>query len=192
MIQIIISACLSFMAMFALICTGRGRKDSDKKELGEKAVFKVKHRQSTHLNESSTLVISCVDFNLKNIILNFLDKNLCLKDDYDEISLPGASLAISNPPKKYWKSTISDIITILVQLHKVRRIIFIDHMDCKMFKLMKNKLSYTKERGAHLCELQIAKCEIKKMFPMMKINSFLIGLDGNVEEIDLTLTVVQR
>lgn len=65
--------------------------------LADKKIVKVevsKEHLKT-LNEASTLLISCVDFRLIDET-DKLMKQLGLEDDFDKVSLPGASLALVN------------------------------------------------------------------------------------------------
>ncbi|XVN41508.1 MAG: hypothetical protein RCO49_03005 [Rickettsia endosymbiont of Argas persicus] len=103
--------------------------------LVEKKIIKVevsKEHLKT-LNEASTLLISCVDFRLIDET-DKLMKQLGLEDDFDKVSLPGASLALVNETYTHWGKTIEDTIEILQDLHNIKQIIFLDHRECGAYK----------------------------------------------------------
>jgi hypothetical protein len=107
-------------------------------------------------------------------------------DDYDEVSLPGASLAFVETSKNHWGQTIEEIIGVLKTLHNIKNVIFIDHMGCGAYKLMKgDAVMKTKdtERAAHLEEFKKARKKMQEKFPDLHVYTFLMGLDGVVENI---------
>ncbi|MGI4752893.1 MAG: carbonic anhydrase [Janthinobacterium lividum] len=116
--------------------------------LADKKIVKVevsKEHLKT-LNEASTLLISCVDFRLIDET-DKLMKQLGLEDDFDKVSLPGASLALVNEKYTHWGKTIEDTIEILQDLHNIKQIIFLDHRECGAYKklIAEERLS-TKEK----------------------------------------------
>ncbi|RTK92436.1 MAG: hypothetical protein EKK61_04490 [Rickettsiales bacterium] len=138
------------------------------------------------MKEASTLVVSCVDFRLRDEIADLLTNKLGLKDDYDEVALPGASLAFVESSKEHWGETITDIIGLLKDLHKIKRVIFVDHLGCGAYKVLKgNDILKTVEieKASHLETFQTARKKLKQHFPDLDVHTFLMDLDGNVENI---------
>ncbi len=155
--------------------------------LADKKIIKVevsKEHLKT-LNEASTLLISCVDFRLIDET-DKLMKQLGLEDDFDKVSLPGASLALVNEKYTHWGKTIEDTIEILQDLHNIKQIIFLDHRECGTYKklIAEERLSTKeKETEAHTEILNKARKIIKEKFPQLKVYTFLMGLDGVIEQI---------
>jgi hypothetical protein len=56
--------------------------------------------------------LNCIDFRLRDEVTRFLNHNLHLQDDYDEMALPGASLAFVTEAKPHWTQTVDDVIGI--------------------------------------------------------------------------------
>lgn len=137
------------------------------------------------LNTASTLLISCVDFRLQSETVEFMNK-LNLLEDYDQVSLPGSSLALVNDQYPYWGKTIEDVIEILQKLHNIKQIIFLDHRECGAYKLLIGEEyleTPEKETVAHAEILNKAREIINEKFPNLKVYTFLMGLDGVVEQI---------
>jgi len=137
------------------------------------------------LNEASTLLISCVDFRLIDETEKLM-KKLGLEDNFDKVSLPGASLALVNDKYTYWGQTIEDTIGILQKLHNIKQIIFLDHRECGAYKMLIGQEyleTREKETTAHAETLNKARKVIKEKFPQLKVYTFLMGLDGVVEQI---------
>lgn len=136
-------------------------------------------------NEASTLLIQCVDFRLREETDEFMHK-IGLRDKYDEVALPGASLALVNDKYTYWGKTIEDVVQILQGLHKIQQVIFLDHRECGAYKLLIGEEyleTQEKETAAHVEVLNKARKVIKEKFPQLKVYTFLMGLDGEVEQI---------
>ena len=138
------------------------------------------------LHQASTLIITCVDFRIQDEIERFLTEELNLKDNYDEIAIPGASLALVQKKYKNWSATIKDTIGILKNLHGIKRVIFIDHMNCGAYKLIKGQKLVANEKSEynqHVITLKEAKKNVKNIFPDLDVYSFIMYLDGNIEQI---------
>ncbi|MGX6959774.1 MAG: carbonic anhydrase [Rickettsia endosymbiont of Pentastiridius leporinus] len=160
---------------------------TDKSMLADKKTLKVevsKEHLKT-LNEASTLLISCVDFRLIDET-DKLMKQLGLEDDFDKVSLPGASLALVNDKYTHWGKTIEDTIELLQDLHNIKQILFLDHRECGAYKKLiapEHLSTKEKETIAHTEILNKARKIIKEKFPKLKVYTFLMGLDGVVEQI---------
>jgi len=138
------------------------------------------------LHQTSTLVIGCVDFRLRDEITRFLKERLFLLDDYNELTLPGASLAFVQTKMESWSKTIEETVSVLKDLHNIKQIIFIDHMKCGAYKVIKGQSvmeSSETELAAHKATLAEARKKMNQQFPDLKVYCFLMDLDGNVEQI---------
>lgn len=146
----------------------------------------VRKKNLENLHKASTLVISCVDFRLRDEVTELLNVHLGLLDDYDEIALPGASLGLEAPQYAHWKNTIEDVIGLLQSLHHIQRIILIDHCGCGAYKLVKGQKAVAdrnKEYESHRTSLLQARSYLNSKFPKLEVYSLLMGLDGIVEVI---------
>jgi hypothetical protein len=139
------------------------------------------------LHEASTLVVSCVDFRLRDEVANLCNIHLGLLDDYDEIALPGAALGLDAPQYAHWKRTIHDVVDLLRDLHHIEKIVLIDHRGCGAYKLLKGKEAVStkdKEYQEHKKVLWQVKSQLKAKFPKLEVYTLLMGLDGVVEVIN--------
>jgi len=140
-------------------------------------------------HEASTLVISCVDFRFQDENAYLLNNVLGLLDDYDNIMLPGGSLALASKKYQSWQKSIEEITPLLKKLHKIKRIILLDHRDCGAYGLAFGKdhmSSKEKELKLHKEVMFKAKKFMEKKFPDLKVYCMLMGLDGIVENLSST------
>ncbi|MDF3047449.1 MAG: hypothetical protein K0R73_567 [Candidatus Midichloriaceae bacterium] len=138
---------------------------------------------ATYKKTASTLLISCVDFRLRDETEALMEK-IGLLDSYDEIVMPGASLAVMSEKHKHWAETTKDIIGLLKDLHNIKQIILLDHKDCGAFKVVYGaKKVETDEICLHKSVMAAAAKKIQKSFPDLKVYTLIMGLDGTVENI---------
>jgi hypothetical protein len=145
------------------------------------------HPNLSELHKASTLVISCVDFRLRDEVAKLCNDHLGLLDDYDEIALPGASLGLDTPQYSHWKRTIHDVIDLMKDLHHIKRVVLIDHRGCGAYKLLKGAETVStqnKEYKTHQTVMQHVKSQLKSKFPKLEIYTLLMGLDGDVEVVN--------
>ncbi|MBX9977655.1 MAG: hypothetical protein K2X98_05370 [Alphaproteobacteria bacterium] len=151
----------------------------------QKDSFKVEP-SSVDLNDMKQaliLVVGCVDFRLRDETKKLFRDNLHLLDNYSELNAPGAALAFSHKP---WEAFIEENIGLIGRLHKITGVIFLDHMDCGAYRILKgDEVMKTKEteRSAHLEEFKKARAKMKEKFPELKVHTLLMHLDGTVENI---------
>lgn len=139
------------------------------------------------LHQASTLVISCVDFRLRDETERLFREHLSLLDDYDEVSLPGASLAFVDANHQEWGKTISDTIGLLKNLHNINQVVFLDHMGCGAYKYIKGEQAVNlpeKEKKEHLASFQEAREKMTRDFPELKVYTLIMELDGTVTRYD--------
>ncbi len=137
---------------------------------------------------ASTLLISCVDFRLRDKTEKLMIEKFNLLDDYDEVSIPGASLALTKDAHLNWKEMVEEMIDMLRKLHHIKRIILLDHRDCGAFKLIKGSKHTTTrelETQTHLEVMQEAKKSLQSKFSHLEVYTMLLDLDGSVEDLKL-------
>ena len=155
----------------------------------EKPFFKVKVSSDNlaSMHKASTLLISCVDFRLRDETALLMNQELHLLDDYDEISLPGASLAFVEEAYPHWGQTTQDIITFVQQTHHIKRVIFLDHRECGAYKILKGNDHHLEtpeqEAAAHHEVFRQVRAKMKLKFPELEVYTLLMGVDGVVENI---------
>jgi carbonic anhydrase len=171
------------------ICFAGGafaQEDFEKRLNANNIKIKVSDQNLSNMHKASTLLISCVDFRLRDETEKLMSDALGLIDDYDEVALPGAALTLVSPDHPHWKQTVEDIIGLVEKLHNIKRVVLLDHRGCGAFKLVKGD-DHTKSHGAetemHRKVMNEAKKVINTKFPHLKVYSLLLGLDGAVEVI---------
>lgn len=143
-------------------------------------------------NNSDVLLLTCIDFRFLYRINKFMNK-LGYKNNYDHFTLAGASLGVNagvNKMIRSWQKTWWDHLRLAISLHKIKKIIIIDHEDCgayKKFLGFNNEIEDaqnpniipTSEINIHSKYLRNAYALIKKVYPWLSIDLYIIGLKSN-------------
>ena len=75
-----------------------------------------------------------------------------------------------------------------LSLHNFRTIIFIDHVDCGAFKSFYPEMKPENEIDYHKQHLQKAYDELVLKFPNFDFRSFIMDLNGDMNEFDVSQT----
>ncbi|MEX0621665.1 MAG: carbonic anhydrase [Candidatus Woykebacteria bacterium] len=117
-------------------------------------------------HKAKALVISCIDFRFVSKVRDFLVEK-GLKNSYDLITVPGASLALD--------SIAANILTSL-ELHDPDEIHIFDHEECGAYGKSNSK-------KAHVGNLKRAQQILSQGSPGKKIKTYIAGFE-NIEEIN--------
>ena len=148
-------------------------------------VSTVTFSKNVYSGQTEALLLSCMDFRLVDDTEKYMAER-GLRDKYDHIILAGASLGANTEKYPSWNQTFWDHLDVSIKLHAIKTVIILDHRDCGAYKTIlledfhKNP---EKEKAIHTTK-QIALREmIKKKYPTLKVELFLMDLSGKVEKI---------
>jgi carbonic anhydrase len=134
---------------------------------------------------AKALVLSCIDFRILEAERYFLSlQNLA--NHYDLTALAGASLAISGVPHQADAEAFWDQLDISYRLHKIKKVIILDHQDCGAFayKINPNLSSDPElEIKTHTEYLSRAYWAIRDRYPELNIELYFVKLDAEVKAI---------
>jgi carbonic anhydrase len=130
-----------------------------------------------------SLLLSCIDYRLTSKTAAYMEGR-GLKENYDQVILAGASLGAVTPKFPDWGKTFREHLDIAIQLHGIQRVILLDHRDCGAYKVFLGKdLTGDAEKALHAIELHRLARQIHTTHPKLKVETFLMSLDGGVETI---------
>jgi len=132
---------------------------------------------------TKALVLSCIDFRFVNLEQNFL-REKGLDNQYDWLTLAGASLALSSFPSQAETQTFWEQLELSYRLHHIKKVIILDHQDCGAYaSKIDPKLSQDleREKQVHWQYLNQASSSIKNRYPQLDVESYFVQLDGKVQ-----------
>lgn len=134
---------------------------------------------------TDVLLLSCMDYRLVDETGRYMNRR-GLRDKYDHIVLAGASLGAVTEKYPDWNQTFWDHLGLAIDLHKIHKVIILDHRDCGAYKQIlgedfsKNR---KKETRVHATYLKQLKELIKQKHQELEVELLLMNLAGKVERI---------
>ena len=127
------------------------------------------------------MVLSCIDPRFQRLVYNHLKKKK-LTGKYSAFTIAGAAVGVTHSKFKKWHNTFYDNLATSIQLHKIEKLIVINHKDCGAAKIANGKKEFNlvNEKKIHQDSFKKLKKEVKKRFPKLKIELNVIGLDSKI------------
>ena len=123
------------------------------------------------------MVLSCMDPRFQPKVYKYL-KTKKLTGKYSAFTIAGAAIGVTHKKFKKWHSTFIDNLSTSIKLHKIKKIIVINHKDCGAAKIVNGKKKFNS-----IIENKIHKESFKKItkilnnrFPTLKINFKILSL----------------
>jgi carbonic anhydrase len=121
------------------------------------------------VHKTDAIVITCIDFRIQKYINSWLKSTL--RDYvYDRVALAGGV---------YDLYTILKQVEISTRLHRIKKVILMNHEDCGAYG---NDIKPAKHRK----DLHNAESIIEKLYPDLDVTCLYIHLDGTVENMSQT------
>ena len=134
---------------------------------------------------ADVLLLSCMDYRLLDKLTAYMDGR-GLKGDYDHVILAGASLGALTDKRPDWGRTFFQHLDVALQLHQIRRVMVIDHMDCGAYREFLGAAAVStpeRELAAHSYYLKRLRTMIVQRHPKLGVELGLMSLDGKVQTI---------
>lgn len=142
-------------------------------------------RRADAAGSVAALVVTCIDYRLVDDATRFFD-TMKLTNNYDLVSLAGATLAATSNKFPSSNAAFWDHIVIAKQLHNIGKVILLDHRDCGAYRVALNapaNMARDPETAMHKKEMDVLKAEIAKRHPDLSSEFYLIDLDGKTARI---------
>lgn len=130
------------------------------------------------MKKYKAMVLSCIDPRFQPKVYRYLkSKNLTGK--YSSFTIAGAAIGVTATKFKKWHSTFFDNLTTSINLHKINRLIVINHEDCGAAKIVngKKKFNSTIENKIHKDSFEKIKKVLTKKYPYLKVKFKILSLN---------------
>ena len=127
------------------------------------------------------MVLSCMDPSFQHLVHNHLKKKKLIRK-YSAFTIAGAAVGVTHNKFKKWHQTFYDNLGTSIQLHKIEKLIVINHKDCGAAKIANGKKEFSplNEKKIHRESFSKIKKQIKKRFPKLRVELNLISLDSKI------------
>ena len=123
------------------------------------------------------MVLSCIDPRFQSRVYKYLKtKNLIGK--YSSFTIAGAGIGVTHEKFKKWHSTFWDNLNTSIKLHKINKLIVINHTDCGAAKMAnkEKKFNLSIENKMHKLSFKNIKNKLKKKHPKLKVKFKIIPI----------------
>ena len=129
------------------------------------------------------MVLSCIDPRFQSIVYNYL-KEKKLNGKYSSFTIAGSAIGVTAPKFRKWHETFWDNLETSIQLHKIKKLIVINHRDCGAAKIINGKKTFDNfhETKIHKNYFNKIKKRFKNKYPNLNIETILISLNKTVEK----------
>ena len=123
------------------------------------------------------MVLSCIDPRFQKPVHEHLkDKKLTGK--FSAFTIAGGSIGVTNNKFKKWHSTFWENLETSINLHKINKLIVLNHNDCGAAKIVNNNKNFNSriENAIHKKSFNKLKKTLKKKFPKIKVSFKILSL----------------
>ena len=129
------------------------------------------------------MVLSCIDPRFQPLVYNYL-KMKKLNGKYSAFTIAGSAIGVTHNKFKKWHSVFIENLSTTIKLHKIEKLIVINHTDCGAAKIANGNKRFDSliEENIHKSSFIEIKRKIKKKFPKIKIDFNLISLNKRIKK----------
>ena len=129
------------------------------------------------MKKYEAMVLSCIDPRFQPKVYKYL-KGKKLTGKYSSFTIAGAGIGVTHKKFKKWHSTFIDNLSTSIKLHKINKLIVINHKDCGAAKIVNGKKKFTSiiENKIHKDSFKVIKKTLNKKFPNLKIYFKILSL----------------
>jgi len=128
------------------------------------------------------MVLSCMDPRFQPIVYNYLKKKKLI-GKYSAFTIAGSAIGVTASKFKKWHKTFWDNIDTSIKLHKIKKLIVINHRDCGAAKIINGKKEFNRANETKIHKNSFLKLKklFRKKYPQLTIELKLISLNQKVE-----------
>ena len=130
------------------------------------------------------MVLSCMDPRFQPIVYNYLKKKKLI-GKYSAFTIAGSAIGVTASKFKKWHRTFWDNIDTSIKLHKIKKLIVINHRDCGAAKIINGKKEFNRANETKIHKNSFLKLRklFRKKYPKLTIELKLISLNQKVENL---------
>src|SRR6056300_1432694 len=129
------------------------------------------------------MVLSCMDPRFQHLVHNHLKKKK-LSGKYSAFTIAGAAVGVTHTKFKKWHNVFFDNLSASIQLHKIEKLIVINHQDCGAAKIANSKKEFNNkvETDIHKVSFKKLKSNLRKKFPKLKVEFNVMALNNSIKK----------
>ena len=129
------------------------------------------------------MVLACIDPRMQKHVRRYLVEEEKLDGKYSQVTFAGAAVGAIAPRFEGWHQTFWDHLAITLALHKITRVLVIDHRDCGAAREAYGpQPSQDSETQLHRRVMEDLRGRIHERYPELTVEILLMDLEGNIEK----------
>jgi carbonic anhydrase len=129
------------------------------------------------------MLLSCIDPRMVAPVYKYMDQR-GLTGQYSQFVIAGAAIAVVAPSFEAWRPAFWDNLATSVELHRITKLIAIDHRDCGAARIAYGASSIADpaiETETHRTALAEFRRAVGERQPKLTIETGLMALDGSIQ-----------
>ena len=129
------------------------------------------------MKKYEAMVLSCIDPRFQPKVYKYL-KNKKLIGKYSSFTIAGAGIGVTHNKFKKWHTTFWDNLNTSIKLHKINKLIVINHKDCAAAKIANGKKKFNSliENRIHKKSFEAINKVINTKYPKLKVKFRTLSL----------------
>ena len=129
------------------------------------------------MKKYEAMVLSCIDPRFQTKVYKYL-KNKKLIGKYSSFTIAGAGIGVTHKKFKKWHTTFWDNLNTSIKLHKINKLIVINHKDCAAAKIANGKKKFNSliENRIHKKSFEAINKVINTKYPKLKVKFKTLSL----------------
>ncbi len=129
------------------------------------------------------MLLSCMDPRFQPIVFNYLTYKKKMKGKYSSFVIAGGAIGVTSNKFRKWHKTFWDNLATSIKIHKIKKLIVVNHKDCGAAKIISKKnLSNKQEIEIHKKSFKVLRKKFKKKYPSLIVEFNLIDLKGRIKK----------
>jgi carbonic anhydrase len=129
------------------------------------------------------MVLACIDPRMQEPVRKYtVEQNLTGK--FSQFVIAGAAIGVVAPAFKDWHKAFWDNLATSIELHRIKKVIAIDHRDCGAAKIAYGEAKVANpqvETETHRAALAQFRKQVGERHPQLAVETGLMALDGRME-----------
>ena len=127
------------------------------------------------------MVLSCIDPRFQPLVYNYLKKKKLI-GKFSAFTIAGGAIGVTHVKFKKWHSTFIENLSTSIKLHKIKKLIVVNHTDCGAAKIANGNKNFNfyNENKIHRSSFIKLKKIVKKKFPKLKSEMILMSLNTKI------------
>ena len=138
------------------------------------------------LKKFKAMALTCMDPRFQPLVYEYLKKRK-LNGKYSSFTIAGGAIGVTHKKFKRQHSAFIENLAASIKIHKLNKLIVINHKDCGAAKIAEPKQSRVDEVKIHKNAFEKLKALLKRKFPKIKFEFKLMSLSRKIQSLNTLL-----